>query len=91
MKTHNPDKPVPPSPDDPFEPIVESLLRYPLDSREFADAAAVAGPAEIAEARRQIDLQEGLVKERNRDVDGKLAHLREQYPELRRERDDDQD
>jgi hypothetical protein len=42
------DKPPVPNPDDPFEPVVISLLRYPLDSPEFADAASVAGPAEIA-------------------------------------------
>ena len=51
----DPDKPPEPSPDDPLEPIVVSVLRYPLDSPEFADAASLAGPAEIAEAQRQIN------------------------------------
>lgn len=52
--TDHPDPPAEPSPDDPFMPIVESLLNYPLDSPEFLDAAEVADPAEIAEARRQL-------------------------------------
>ena len=61
--------------DEPFEPIVESLLKYPVGSPEFADAAAVAGPAEIAEARRQIDLQIALFAERNAWIDRRLLEL----------------
>ena len=75
MNTQDPDKPIPPSPDDPLEPIVESLLRYPLHSPEFADAASVAGPAEYAEAKRQIDLQLGLFGERQAWIDERLEEF----------------
>jgi hypothetical protein len=68
---------------EPFEPIVESLLKYAVDSPQFIDAAEVAGPAEIAEACRQLEATLGAFEARQRDVEGKLSHLAEQYPELR--------
>jgi hypothetical protein len=49
----DPDKPIAPSPDDPIDMIVESLLKYEPGSPEFEDAFEVAGPAERAEALRQ--------------------------------------
>lgn len=61
--------------DEPFEPIVESLLKYPMDSPEFADAAAVAGPAEIAEAQRQLAQQLGWFEERQAWIDRRLDEL----------------
>ena len=47
------DRAVPLQPDDTFDPIVESLLRWPVGSPQFAEALAVAGAAEIEEAHRQ--------------------------------------
>jgi hypothetical protein len=73
--SEDPDKPVSVGPDDALEPIVESLLRWPLDSPEFADAAEVAGPAEFAEALRQIDEQTDAYQERQAWIDGRLKEL----------------
>jgi hypothetical protein len=52
---NDPDKAPQPEASDPFMPIVESLLKYPVESDEFKDALSVAGTAERAEALRQIN------------------------------------
>ena len=51
----NEDRAKPYDADDAFDPIVESLLKYPLDSREFTEAAQVATAADVAEAMRQFE------------------------------------
>lgn len=76
------DQPAQPSPEDPFMPIVESLLGRPLDSPEFLDACQVAGPAEIAEARRQIRQTLRWEKEAQAKVRQRMEELLAEYPEL---------
>ena len=44
-----------PKASDPFMPIVESLLKYPVDSEEFEDALSVAGRASGSAAPDQPD------------------------------------
>ena len=61
--------------DEPFDPIVESLVTYPTDSAEWADAASVAGPAEIAEARRQVVVKTELLEERQDEIERRMAEL----------------
>ena len=73
---------VPETADEPFEPIVESLLKYPLDSPEFEDAARVAGPAEIAETLRQLDQQQEAFLERQERINERKAELLSEHPEL---------
>jgi hypothetical protein len=66
--------------DQPFEPLVESLLGYPLDSREYAEAEEMAGPAERAEALRQIDVQLSYYREALARVNAHMATLEADYP-----------
>ena len=63
--------------DDAFEPIVESLLRWPLGSPQFAEALAVAGAAEIAEAHRQLDGAIAAFEDRQGDIYRCLGDLLE--------------
>lgn len=60
---------------DPFMPIVESLMKHPLDSPEFADALAVAGPPERAEARRQIETTMAAYEDRNDEIERRMREL----------------
>ena len=69
-----------PSPDDPFMPIVESLLKYPLDSRDFRAAAEVAGPAELAEVKRQLDQQIAWSEERNEELEERRRYFVGEFP-----------
>jgi hypothetical protein len=70
-------------PDAPFMPIVESLLKYPLDSREFLDAAEVAGPAELAEARRQLQQNVRFELLEKAAVTARMDQLLARHPEWR--------
>jgi hypothetical protein len=83
---HPDDTPPEPKPDDPFMPIVESLLS--LDERKFREGLEVAGPAEIAEARRQTREETRWTKERQAAIEQRLDELRAQYPGIDEETDD---
>jgi hypothetical protein len=78
------DRPAEPKPEDPFMPIVESLLNpeTPVDSPEFQDALQVAGPAERAEVRRRIRQEIGWREERLDAIERRLDELRAEHPEL---------
>jgi hypothetical protein len=76
------DLPTPVSPDDPFMPIVESLLKYPPGSPEFLDALEVAGPAEKSEAQRQIKVARAAQREHQGALRARMDQLLAEYPEL---------
>jgi hypothetical protein len=78
----DPDKAPEPKPDDPFTPIVESLLKYDIDSEEFRDAAEVAGPAELTEAMRQIGQKRELYLEARVEKLERMLELERQHPGL---------
>ena len=59
--------------EEPFDPIVESLLRWPVGSPQFAEALAVAGAAEIEEAHRQLDKTIPAFEDRQDDIDRRLG------------------
>ena len=64
---------------EPFTPIVESLLRWPVGSPEFEDALQVAGPLERAEALRQIAWQRESVDQRLAVVAKRMAELADEF------------
>jgi hypothetical protein len=74
-ESDNPDRAPDPSPDDPFMPIVESLLKYPPGSPEFLDALEVAGPAEKAEAQRQIKMARHALLERQGALTARMDQM----------------
>ena len=63
-------------------PIVESLLKYPPGSPEYLDALEVSGPAERAEAHRQIKVARHALRERQGALTARMDQLLAQYPEL---------
>jgi hypothetical protein len=75
----DPDTP-PPDPNAPFEPIVESLLKHPVGSREYESARRMAGPAEISEARRQIRLTLQWEREHQAEVHERIRELEDEFP-----------
>jgi hypothetical protein len=75
MEPHIRDEDVPP-----FVPVVRSLLKYPIDSPEFLDAALVAGPAETEFALEIIDHQLAVLQGRQAEIEEELEELEEEFP-----------
>jgi hypothetical protein len=88
-ESDNPDRPPDPSPDDPFMPIVESLLKYEPGSPKFLDALEVAGPAEKAEAQRQLKVARHALREHQGALRARMDQLLAEYPELADEETDE--
>jgi hypothetical protein len=68
-----------PSPDDPFMPIVESLVKQNISAAELEDALAVAGPAERDEALRLLNQESDWMEERRDAIRKRLDELDERY------------
>lgn len=68
----------------PFVPLVRSLLKYPLDSPEFEDAAWCAGPAEIAFTREILKQELDKLAGRHAVIDHRRDELRALYPGIKK-------
>jgi hypothetical protein len=68
---------------EPFVPSVESLLKYAADSPQFIDAAESPDRPRSPKPAGSLKRRSALSRRASGDVEGKLAHLAEEYRELR--------
>jgi hypothetical protein len=57
--------------------VVESLLKWPLDSQQFLDALVAATATDVEEAMRQIDVTVDAFEERQARIERRLEELGE--------------